>query len=81
MATIRVVTTPANEWIDEFAARLGVAAPGESEREAILALAGTAAHASERTAAPIACWIAAAAGLSVEDALAHAREVVPPATA
>lgn len=80
MATMRVVTMPADEWIDEFATRLGVTAPNESERAAILALAGTAAHASERTAAPIACWIAAAAGLSVEDALARARELVPPTT-
>ncbi len=74
MATMRVVTT-ASEWIDAFAARVGVTAPSEADRAAILALAGTAAHASERTAAPIACWIAARSGLSVDDALSLAREL------
>ena len=79
MATMPVVTTSASEWLNEFAQQLGVEAPSEAEREAILALAATAAHASERTAAPIACWIAAAAGLSVENAVALARDVSPPA--
>ena len=78
MTTMRVVTTSANDWIDEFATRLGVSAPSEAEREAILALAGIAAHASERTAAPIACWIAAVAGLRPDEALAVARELAPP---
>ncbi len=77
---MRVVTTPAHEWLKEFAAQLGVEAPSDAERDAILALAGIAAHASERTAAPVACWIAASAGLSVEDALARAREISPPET-
>ena len=62
-------------WLDGYARRLGVTTPTDAERDAILALAGTAAHASDRTAAPIACWMAAAAGLGVADALALAREV------
>ena len=37
--------------------------------DALLELAGIAAHASERTAAPITCWIAAVAGLAPADAL------------
>jgi len=45
------------EWISQFAARLGVAAPDDQTIEALLALAGAAAHASERTAAPIACYL------------------------
>ncbi len=62
-------------WLDDYARRLGVTTPTDAERDAILALAGTAAHASDRTAAPIACWMAAAAGLGVADALTLAREV------
>ena len=38
-------------------------------------VANHAAHASERTAAPITCWIAAVAGLSPADALRAARAV------
>ena len=61
------------EWIDAFAAALGVRAPADAEVEAILALAGEAAHASQRTAAPVACWLAAAAGRTPTDAIALAR--------
>lgn len=63
------------EWIDAFAAALGAPAPGDDELQAILALAGEAAHASQRTAAPVACWLAAAAGRTPGDALALARTV------
>ena len=52
------------EWIAAFSAEAGVSAPTSQEVEDLLALAGIAAHASERTAAPISCWIAARAGLS-----------------
>ena len=65
------------EWIDAFAALLGTAAPGDDEVEAILTLAGVAAHASQRTAAPVACWLAAAAGRGPADAIALARAVAP----
>ena len=43
------------EWIDAFSARLGVTPPDDATVEALLDLAGVAAHASERTAAPITC--------------------------
>ena len=62
----------AHEWIAAFAAEAGVDTPSEAEVEQLLALAGVAAHASERTAAPISCWIAARAGLSPADARALA---------
>ena len=65
----------AREWIDAFAARLGGEPPSEDVVTALLDLAGEAAHASERTAAPIACWMAGRAGLDPEAALALAREV------
>jgi hypothetical protein len=58
----------AQRWIEAFAADLGVAPPTPEEFDALLGLAANAAHASERTAAPVACWLAAKAGLSPTDA-------------
>jgi hypothetical protein len=72
-----VMTISATEWLAAFAERLGVDAPSDEIRDQILALAGTAAHASERTAAPVACWLAAAAGIGVEEARALAEHVTP----
>lgn len=51
------------EWVEAFAARLGVPAPDAVTTDQLLALAASAAHASERTAAPIACYLAALAGM------------------
>ena len=42
--------------------------------EALLDIAGVAAHASERTAAPIACWLIGRAGLDIADARRLADE-------
>ncbi|HZR12940.1 MAG TPA: DUF6457 domain-containing protein [Acidimicrobiia bacterium] len=56
------------EWIDRFAAALGVEPPTSEEVDGLLALAGVAAHASARTAAPISCWVAARAGVPVAEA-------------
>jgi len=69
------VTGP--EWLERFAARLGLPAPDEATRTQLLDLAGAAAHASERQAAPIACWLAARAGIDPARALAIARELAP----
>jgi len=65
----------APNWISAYAERLGVDAPTRNEFEAILALAAEAAHSSERVAAPVACWVAAKAGVSLADALELAREI------
>jgi Domain of unknown function (DUF6457) len=65
----------AKEWIDAYAEQAGIEGPSKEEFGAILDLAAEAAHASERVAAPAACWVAAKAGLSLDDALAAAREV------
>jgi hypothetical protein len=62
----------AREWIDAFAAAIGAEPPDDATVEQLLELAGTAAHASERTAAPIACWLAGRAGLDPAAALALA---------
>jgi len=63
------------EWIAAFAARLGVEPPDEDTVTVLLDMAGAAAHASERTSAPLACWLAGRAGLSPAEALALAREI------
>ena len=65
----------ANEWIEAFAARLSTAPPSEEEVERILELAGVAAHASERIAAPVACWLAARSGTDLAEALDQAARV------
>ena len=57
----------AEEWVAEFARSIGADTPDRAEMGAILKLAATAAHASERTAAPMACWIAGASGLSLDE--------------
>ena len=49
--------------------------PSPEEVRELLELAGTAAHASERTAAPLACWIAGQAGLSLQELRAIAERV------
>ena len=63
------------EWIDAFAVALDLPAPSGAEVDAILDLAAEAAHSSARTAAPVACWMAAAAGRTPAAALALARTI------
>jgi hypothetical protein len=60
-----------DEWIAAFALQAGAPRPSVEEVRGLLDLAGTAAHASERTAAPLACWIAGRSQLT----LAELREV------
>jgi hypothetical protein len=67
----------AEEWIAAYAAALGRPAPTEEEMAAVLRLASTAAHASERRAAPIACWLAATVGMDLDAARAVADGVAP----
>lgn len=72
----------ARTWIDRYADALGVDAPSDAEVAAVLDLAGAAAHAAERTAAPVTCWMAAKAGMTLAEALAAAEglaaTLVPP---
>ena len=65
----------ADEWTERFAAALGVPAPSEEEVATLLRLASVAAHASERRAAPIACWLAAHAGIEPAEALRRAEQL------
>jgi hypothetical protein len=63
------------EWITRFAEQLGVDAPDDALVEELLALAGDAAHASERIAAPIACYLVGRAGLDASAARVAAATV------
>ncbi len=65
----------ANEWLATYAQKLGIEPPTREEFKALLDLAGEAAHSSERVAAPVSCWLAAKAGVSLEQAMTLAREV------
>jgi hypothetical protein len=49
--------------------------PSTEEFKTILDVAAEAAHASERVAAPAACWVAARAGVDLDEALRVAREL------
>ena len=53
--------------------------PDEEEVRGLLDLAGTAAHSSERTAAPIACWLAGRANPSFDELDEIAGSIGPPA--
>jgi hypothetical protein len=64
-----------DEWLAEFARRMGVPPPSDEEVEQLLSLAAAAAHASERTAAPIACWIAGRNPRALSELLELAREI------
>jgi hypothetical protein len=56
------MTITGREWIATFAATLGIEAPDDATIDALLELAGIAAHSSERIAAPIACYLVGLAG-------------------
>jgi hypothetical protein len=63
------------EWIEGFARELEVEPPTEKEVEEILDLAAIAAHASERTAAPVACWIGGRVGRPLDELVGAAKRV------
>ena len=65
----------ARDWLAAYAEKLGVDPPSKDELKAVLDLAAVAAHASERIAAPVACWLAARAGVGLERGIELAREV------
>jgi hypothetical protein len=65
----------ADEWIEGFTRELGTERPGEEQVKEILELAATAAHASQRIAAPVACFIAGRTGRPLADLRAAAERV------
>lgn len=56
-----------DEWVQAFARRLDLEPPSYEEIDDLLGLAATAAHASERTAAPLACWLGGRSGKSLRE--------------
>jgi len=67
--------TSVDEWLAAFITATNGDQLSDEDRDAILALASEAAHSSARTAAPLACWVASAAGLSPLAALEIARSI------
>ena len=65
----------AEQWVEQFARKIGADPPSASEFEEILKLAAEAAHASERTAAPVACWIAGRMGMPLAELLQLAEGI------
>ena len=63
------------QWIEAFAGAIGRSPPGQDEVDAILELAASAAHASERTAAPVAAWLAGTSGKSMHEVNEAARRI------
>ena len=64
-----------HELLAALGERLGTDPPDDDERATLLAMAGVAAHASERWAAPLACWMAGRAGVAPDQAAALVREI------
>lgn len=64
-----------DEWITAFAAELGVPVPDGPTVDALLELAGVAAHSSERTAAPLTCYLVGIAGVDAATAASAAERV------
>lgn len=58
-------------WLAGFAERLGTTPPTDQELDELLELAGEAARAAARQAAPLACWLVARAGLTPAEARAR----------
>ncbi len=63
------------DWVARFAEVLGVEAPDQATVDTLLELAGVAAHASQRTAAPIACYLVGRAGADPAVALDRSRSI------
>ncbi|HEY0391559.1 MAG TPA: DUF6457 domain-containing protein [Solirubrobacterales bacterium] len=66
-----------DEWLHEFCERIGVEPPSAEEIRVLLELAATAAHDSERPAAPLACWAAGRSGRPAAELGEIARAISP----
>lgn len=69
------MTQSAHDWLASFAAETGIAPPTEEELGTLLELTGIAAHASERIAGPITCWLVGQARLDPAAALAIGKRL------
>jgi hypothetical protein len=64
------------EWVARFAAATGQSDLSDADVEALLDLAGVAAHSSERLAAPLACFLVGRAGMDPAAALELSRTLL-----
>lgn len=67
---------PGLAWVARWAEELRLDPPDDAATTALLDLAGVAAHASERLAAPLACYLVGRAGLDPVEALEAARRLI-----
>ena len=67
----------AEEWIRTFAEQIGRNPPDQKEMDEILRLASIAAHASERIAAPLACYLAGTTERPISQLITLAEGVAP----
>jgi hypothetical protein len=67
----------AEEWIRTFAEGIGSEPPAREQMDEILRLASVAAHASERIAAPIACYLAGRDGRPLPELRRLAEGLAP----
>jgi hypothetical protein len=65
------------EWVKAFCQQIGVDPPSPEEVDELLRLAATAAHSSERPAAPLACWAAGRSGLAAAELQEIAERIAP----
>jgi hypothetical protein len=65
----------AEQWVEQFAKEIGAEPPSGDDFNEVLRLAAEAAHASERTAAPLACWIAGQTGRPLAELIEAAARV------
>jgi hypothetical protein len=63
------------EWIQAYAEKIGVEPPTTEQINEVLDLAAAAAHGSEKTAAPLACWLAGTSGRPLAEVLRAAEEL------
>jgi hypothetical protein len=69
-----------DSWLARFSEASGSPAPTAAEIRELLRLASVAAHASERTAAPLTCWMAARSGLPLGELLEAASKLAEEAS-
>jgi hypothetical protein len=69
------MATTREEWVRAYAEKIGVEPPTTEQVNEVLDLAAAAAHGSEKTAAPLACWLAGISGRPLAELLRAAEEL------
>ena len=65
----------ASEWIRDTPGHWECSLRPRTTIDALLGLAAVAAHASHRQAAPVSCWLASSADVSLDDAIRIAKDL------